>query len=217
MTGYMGSKAASGAYQAIIAAMPPHLGYVETHYGSGVVMREKPRCRWSVAIDVDETVFARFPAPEGVQCIVGDAVQWLEKERPGPGVLIYADPPYVHSSRSSKRYRFDYTDDDHVKLLDVLSNTSANVILSGYENELYRKIVPSTWRKKSFRVMTRGGPRTETLWMNFDEGEPHWHTYAGKDRTDRQRIKRKAERWRSNYASCSKSERLAILEQILKV
>jgi hypothetical protein len=33
---YLGSKAASGAYQAIIALMPPHDTYIETHVGSGV-------------------------------------------------------------------------------------------------------------------------------------------------------------------------------------
>lgn len=43
---YLGSKAASGAYQAIIAQMPPHDTYIETHLGSGVVMRAKPRAAW---------------------------------------------------------------------------------------------------------------------------------------------------------------------------
>ncbi|CAI1679267.1 Uncharacterised protein [Serratia liquefaciens] len=36
--GYLGSKAASGAYQAIISQMPPHDTYIETHLGGGAVM-----------------------------------------------------------------------------------------------------------------------------------------------------------------------------------
>ncbi|GAB7269522.1 hypothetical protein DZS_09150 [Dickeya ananatis] len=31
--GYLGSKGASGAYQKIIAAMPPHDTYIESHLG----------------------------------------------------------------------------------------------------------------------------------------------------------------------------------------
>jgi DNA adenine methylase len=34
---YLGSKAASGAYQAIIAQMPAHDTYIETHLGTGIV------------------------------------------------------------------------------------------------------------------------------------------------------------------------------------
>lgn len=33
--GYLGSKAASVAYQKIIANMPPHDTYIETHLGGG--------------------------------------------------------------------------------------------------------------------------------------------------------------------------------------
>lgn len=40
---YLGSKAASGVYQKIIAEMPPHDTYIETHLGGGAVMLRKPR------------------------------------------------------------------------------------------------------------------------------------------------------------------------------
>jgi hypothetical protein len=35
---YLGSKGGSGVYQKIIAEMPPHDTYIETHLGSGAVM-----------------------------------------------------------------------------------------------------------------------------------------------------------------------------------
>ena len=52
MTGYFGSKAASGLYQNIIAMMPPHDTYIETHLGGGAVMRNKPPARNNIAIDI---------------------------------------------------------------------------------------------------------------------------------------------------------------------
>jgi hypothetical protein len=42
---YLGSKAASGVYQKIIAEMPPHDTYIETHLGGGAVMLRKPPAR----------------------------------------------------------------------------------------------------------------------------------------------------------------------------
>ena len=41
--------------------------------------------------------------------------------------------------------------------------------------------------------MNQGGVRTEKLWFNFTPERVHWPRYAGKNFTDRQRIKRKAE------------------------
>jgi hypothetical protein len=37
--------------------------------------------------------------------------------------LIYSDPPYLHHTRSSKqRYRFDYEEQDHIQLLELLKS-----------------------------------------------------------------------------------------------
>ncbi|MBV8224934.1 MAG: DNA methylase [Verrucomicrobia bacterium] len=51
--------------------------------------------------------------------------------------------------------------------------------------------------------------------MNFSVAGAHWATYAGKDFTDRQRIKRKAQRWADNYRKLPAGERTAILEALL--
>ena len=65
--------------------------------------------------------------------------------------------------------------------------------------------------------MTRGGPRTEQIWFNFEIDKVYWATFAGKDFTDRQRIKRKAQRWGDNYQKLPPGERLAILAAIMEI
>ena len=65
--------------------------------------------------------------------------------------------------------------------------------------------------------MTRGGPRTEKLWFNFEPNAAHWASYAGTDFTDRQRIKRKAAGWAEKYRALPPGERLAILAALLEV
>jgi DNA adenine methylase len=130
-------------------------------------------------------------------------------------VLIYADPPYLLSTRASrKRYKHDYSENDHKKLLGLLCELPAMVIISGYPSGLY-DVWLRGWRTLEFQVMSRGGVRTEKLWMNFPEAGVHWAACAGKDFTDRQRIKRKAQRWADNYRRLPAGERTAILEALL--
>ncbi len=51
--------------------------------------------------------------------------------------------------------------------------------------------------------------------MNFAEGNAYSHAFAGANYIDRQRIKRKAERWANNYAALPAAERTAILAALL--
>lgn len=215
--GYLGSKAASGAYQAIIAAMPAHDTYIESHLGGGAVMRRKPPAARSIGIDLDPAALAAFAGHSPVELRNGDAVAILDSlDYGGLGrALIYADPPYLHATRSSRaRYRCEYTDADHVRLLACLSRLPAAVIVSGYPSALYDELLPG-WRTHEFQVMTRGGPRTEKLWMNYPADSAHWAAFAGENFTDRQRIKRKAARWAADYRRLPAGERTAILAALL--
>ena len=219
---YMGAKSGQGSYQAVIANMPPHDTYIETHLGSGVIMHRKPPSARSIGLEIDPETFAKFGAIEGVETYNVDCLSFLRTfDFASAGrVLIYADPPYVDATRAQrggKRYRFDYTDADHEALIAVLGALPASVMISGYPSDLYAKLLPSpAWRALSYQVKTRGGPRTEMLWMNYAADAAHWADHAGVDFIDRQRIKRKAARWQRNYRELPAGERMAILAAILE-
>lgn len=237
--GYLGSKAASGVYQKIIAEMPPHDTYIETHLGSGAVMFYKPPALRNYGADLDEAARIqtlqrwerRGIKPPHFDFFHGDAVYFLESlKRNGvitgvPAftelgrVLVYCDPPYMPETRtSSARYRHEYTVADHERLLACLMSLPENisVILSGYPSQLYDEALTG-WRSMEFQAMTRGGVRTEKIWMNFKEGRAYSHTFAGKDYNDRNRIKRKAKRWKEKYAALPQAERLAIMAALNEV
>lgn len=224
VVGYLGSKAVSGAFQAIIAHMPPHDCYIETHLGSGAVILAKPLAARSIGIDRDEfavKAFRRTADEAGradVELHVGDCTEFLGRfDFAGAGrTVVYADPPYLATTRSSrKRYRFEYDETDHVRLLDLLRTLPAAVIVSGYPSSLYDELV-GDWRTFEYQVMTRGGPRTEKLWMNYETDAVHWGSFAGRDYIDRQRIKRKAARWATKYEGLPPGERTAILAALLE-
>lgn len=223
---YLGSKAASGVYQKIIAEMPPHDIYIETHVGGGAVMLRKPPALHNFAIDIDPETLEAFKLVAPPYCTFRrcDAVAFLEgfsfRELAAKrNILLYVDPPYLPETRTGNaRYRFEYSVGDHERLLSCLVNLPDNVsvILSGYPSQLYDERLTG-WRSKEFQAMTRGGVRTEKIWMNYQEGRAYSHAFAGKDYNDRTRIKRKVERWRAKYAALPAAERLAIMVALNEV
>ena len=90
-----------------------------------------------------------------------------------PGVLIYADPPYLLSTRSTRnKEQYDHemiSEEEHLRLLETLLQHKGYVIISGYDNELYNKTLKG-WSKANGKSNTDGGEyRTETIWFNFKE------------------------------------------------
>ncbi|NGQ95033.1 DNA adenine methylase [Brevibacillus sp. SYP-B805] len=93
------------------------------------------------------------------------AIKIIERYR-YPGVFIYADPPYVLSTRSNRMYRYEMTDDDHMELLEILDKHPGPVMLSGYANPLYDERLKH-WRREEIKGFAdRGKPRTEVVWIN---------------------------------------------------
>lgn len=85
-----------------------------------------------------------------------------------PNVLIYADPPYVLGTRHGKQYRHEMTDIQHEELLNALLSHRGPVLLSGYDSDIYRDMLPGWHREEIAERAQTSGVRTEVLWMNFE-------------------------------------------------
>lgn len=94
-----------------------------------------------------------------------DAIKLIKKYKHS-NVLIYADPPYLLSTRRTTMYDHEMTDEDHVELLQVLNGHPGPVLLSGYDNEVYNGML-ANWHKETMRSHAEAGQiREETLWIN---------------------------------------------------
>ncbi len=89
-------------------------------------------------------------------------------------VLIYADPPYLGTTRSSRQYLVEMShEDEHRALADALRTCRASVVLSGYHSPLYDDLYAG-WNVVEFATYTgqgnhskdRNDRRTEALWSN---------------------------------------------------
>jgi DNA adenine methylase len=217
MASYFGSKATSGLCQPIIALMPPHDTYIETHLGGGAIMKRKPPALHNIGIDLDARALARFACHYPVEKIHGCAHRFLAEYPFAGRELLYCDPPYLqHTRTSGRRYRFDYEEHDHIELLALLKRLPCRVILSGYPSALYDEWL-GDWQTLELQVMNQAGVRTEKLWLNFTPERLFWAGYAGRNFTDRQRIKRKADSWARRYQGMPAAERLAVLAGLMAV
>lgn len=99
----------------------------------------------------------------------------IMKKNDGASTLFYLDPPYCHNTRQSKKlYKHEMTEQDHIDMLDIITDPSfkSKVILSGYDNILYKKrlnywgrlekILPNQMSASSTK-----DKETEVLWYNF--------------------------------------------------
>jgi site-specific DNA-adenine methylase len=212
---YFGSKATSGLCQPIIAMMPPHDTYIETHLGGGAIMKRKPPALTNIGIDIDPQPLADFTCDYPVQKVNGCAHRFLADYDFQGRELVYSDPPYLLYTRTSRRrYRFEYRQQDHIDLLTLLKTLPCHVIVSGYPSSMYDDLLEG-WNSVELQVMNQGGVRTEKLWYNYEVDRVHWASFAGKNFTDRQRIKRKAANWGKRYQALPRAERIAVLAAIM--
>lgn len=237
---YPGGK--GHCYQKIINLIPPHRTYIESHAGGAAILKNKRPARLNIALDIDPLVIDNLRAvhtaitgdvpgkiiensdrtlPPKVtgteaqyQFINVDAATWLQSFDFRGDEFIYADPPYLLETRKQQRplYRFEYTVQDHIDLLTVLTGLDCKIMISGYRSELYADILAG-WRTTSFETRTRGGSwATEYLWMNYPAPTRlHDYRYLGDNYRERERIKRKKQRWAKKWANLPTLERQAIL------
>lgn len=82
-------------------------------------------------------------------------------------VFMYLDPPYMLGTRSGKQYMHEMTDAEHEELLQMILQSRAKIMISGYETDMYNDYL-SGWEKKQFSSCAEHGkPRVETVWMNY--------------------------------------------------
>jgi hypothetical protein len=204
-------------FQRVISMMPPHRTYIETHLGSGAVLRKKRPAQRSVGIDIDALVVKRWcdtPFP-GLELIHGCAVDFLRRFVFAGDELVYCDPPYWPDARRRTRcYRHDYTRDQHRQLIDVIRALPCRVMLSGYRNGLYDELL-AAWRRHDLINQTQTGPVQESVWTNFEPSHHlHDYSYVGDDFRERERIRRVRRTQMERLRRAPPVERAAMLSDI---
>jgi DNA adenine methylase len=113
---------------------------------------------------------ARRLTPKTGNCVqieCRDAFELIERYS-RKNILMYLDPPYVLNSRKAgKIYNIEMDDETHVRLCEMINQSPAQIILSGYANEIYRECLRG-FRSVSVKTTDEtGNIRYENVWTNF--------------------------------------------------
>ena len=215
---YPGGKAGAGVYQQIINQIPPHRVYIEPFLGNGSIMRRKRPAEINIGIDLDEIVISNWENAPGFIAINCDAISFLSSYKFQGDEFVYADPPYLFSTRASSRniYKHEMGEEhEHVSLLTTLKSLPCNVAISGYHSQLYADML-ANWRSINFQAQTRSGrSATEWVWFNYKEPtELHDYRYLGSTFRERERFSRIRKNMLAKLARMDRLERYAILASI---
>jgi len=126
---------------------------------------------------VKDRLFAIHKRLRGVAVLNRD---WKDVVRKydGEDVVVYLDPPYVLDTRSNSEgiYAYEMSNEEHEELVDICLKLKSKVILSGYQNEIYRRLEENGWirldRDVSLTsiVVLKGKERPkriESVWLNY--------------------------------------------------
>lgn len=102
---------------------------------------------------------------KGVQIENQDAVTLIERYNKDD-CLIYADPPYVLSTRTKRHYAHEMDNEQHDRLLEALNKHTGYVLLSGYDSELYNDHLKGWSKLTKVATTEAANSKTEVLWLN---------------------------------------------------
>lgn len=216
---YIGSKSGNGVLQFLINLIPPHKRYFELYAGSAKLYYAKAPAEVNVLNDIYLDVIEkhRLLCGPDVITLCYDARSLIDNINYTAADFIYLDPPYPFATRGKQKllYNFELYDQDHIELLKSCRKCKAKMLISSYENDLYDKYL-SGWNKMIFRTACRGGVRYECVYFNYEvPAMLNQYDFVGENFTDRQRLKRKAERFKEKMLQLPKIE-LAMLAKVMR-
>jgi DNA adenine methylase len=105
-----------------------------------------------------------------------DAFVLIERYKDDPSCFLFLDPPYLAEvcGDEKRHYEAGFTQDDHVRLLTLIQDAQARIMLSSYPNDLYQQTLTG-WNTfdvetntMSNMTLKQGFKRVERFWWNGD-------------------------------------------------
>lgn len=213
---YIGNKGGQGIKEQLINHFPSCHRYFSLFFGKGGfekcnltkgitwICAEKDVSLHDNAYDVARTVFNDYDS-----CL--DSFEFSTND------FVFADPPYMFSTRRSRKkyYKHEFNDDDHIKFLTRVHSLKCMCMITHPENDLYNEFLES-WFKIPMRYQTRGGMFEDCIYLNYNSCSIELYNYSciGSNFIERQQIKRKRANFIKKFEALSFHEQRAIMQHI---
>jgi len=93
-----------------------------------------------------------------IDCIDGlECIKYWDTEK----TLFYIDPPYIADTRKDKNvYKHETDIEHHRKLVDLVLGLKGSFVISGYEHDIYNKLLENGWQKVEISTSCFAAGRT---------------------------------------------------------
>jgi DNA adenine methylase len=240
---YPGGKSGAGIFQRLINLIPCHRVLLVPFAGHCGVVRNIRAAEHTIVIDANPDVcdwwarWCRTKRGRALEIHNCDGIEWMRyrfglfryrdagscvsraTRKKEAEYFVFCDPPYVLSGRLGGRiYECELTDDDHRRFIDTVTAMDATgddrcIMICGYASHLYSSI--DEWDSIDHRVPTRHGLQDERIWINYPRPEKlHDYRYIGKNRRERERIRRRQKNWLSQLSAMTELERIGMIEAL---
>ena len=110
-----------------------------------------------------------------------DGIALMEEAKKDEDAFVFADPPYVQSTRANPNiYACEMTDENQIKLLETIKDAKCKIMLCGYaggDNLYDRELFPCGWKRYKLADLVHSCSRTtkkkkgygeEFIWVNYE-------------------------------------------------
>lgn len=222
--GYPGQTTQDAMLPKILGAMPLHTFYIEGFAGTCSVYKNKAATR-SLLIDMNEDIvkesLTNWKSENDYELLKTNTIDWLASVAANSytyskNTFVFLDPPWRHEHRADKQlYTHEMTDQEHTQLLINARALRCNCAILHNRDAYYDAHLPD-WNVLDLNVSFRGKVTAVALYMNYDPEieKPHNKEFVGRNRTHRQQLKRKAERWYKNFRALPVYEQQIIYDRL---
>ena len=214
MSSYTGNKDFSNVIHFLVNRLPKSERYFSLFYGSGGLEKSVYTAAALFVCAEKNPDCHKYASPTSVIEYL-DYKDLLEENVFTPADFVFADPPYMFSTRRAARnyYKFEFDKKAHIEFLNYMISLPCKIMITHPECDMYNEYLKD-WERVDLKYMTQQGWFTDSVYMNYDPNKLELLNYdcLGKDCTDRQRIKRQ----RQNIINKFKNLDPLVLKAVVK-
>lgn len=216
MNNYVGNKGGQGIRENLINYIPCSHRYFSLFYGAGGLENCKylNGTHWVCA---EKNIDNKKYETKRAVIVYNDYKDLIEDFYFNASDFIFADPPYLLSTRINQRryYKYEFEIQDHIEFLNYVISLKARILITHPSCDLYSEKLKD-WVKVPFSYMTRNGMYNDCIWMNYTPGSIELYNYdcLGNNFTERQQIKRRNNNLLNKIENLPFHERKKVLREI---
>lgn len=216
---YVGNKDFSNVIHFLINRLPKSNNYYSLFFGSGgleqsdytreaffVCAEKDPDCKDYL---FSSTAIIKYNC---YKKLIEDNVFTAED-------FIFADPPYIFSTRNSgsKYYKFEFDSRSHIEFLNYMISLNCKIMITHPECDLYNENLKG-WSKEPFEYRGRNSWIKDCVYTNYNQSDIELLNFdaLGEDFTDRQRIKRQRKNIVNKFINLDPLIRKAVIRDLKK-